>query len=41
VVMSDEPIERSFRTGLKLGEEFGFVAPPRERTGPIGHSGLS
>src|SRR5271165_2842341 len=37
VIMGDEPVEGGFRARLQLGDEFAFVAAPREGTSPIGH----
>ena len=37
VVVIDEPVEGSLRTGLQFGDKFGFVPAPREGAGPIGH----
>ena len=37
VVVSDQPVEGRFRTGLQLGDKVGFISAPREGTGPIGH----
>src|SRR6516164_6693756 len=38
VVVGDQPVECGFRAGLQLGDQFGFVAAPREGAGPIGHA---
>src|ERR1700730_3370820 len=36
VVVRNQPVEGRFRSGLKLGDELGLIAAPREGTGPIG-----
>ena len=38
MVVGDEPVEGGFRAGLELVDQFGFVTPPREGAGPIGHA---